>query len=136
MIPDSESAYAHASSAAHTEFIHRSEEHQLLLNRRTRKMQWIFLVSVLSLGAVFFAQSDAQLFSIAGAWLLIVLALAAVPGRWFIKDHPGAAASGPRPALRKQPPAAPGKLRAWPAREGSLPPLPPRARPPHERTDS
>lgn len=136
MIPDSDSAYAHASSAAHTEFIRRSEEHQLLLNRRTRKMQRIFLVSMLALGAVFFAQSDAHLFSIAGAWLLIVLALAAAPGRWFIKDHPAAASSGPRPGLRNQPPATPGRLRACPAREGPLPPLPPRARPPHERTES
>ena len=136
MIPDSDSAYARASASAHEEFIRRSEEHQLLLNRRTRKMQWVFLFSVLSLVAVFFAQSDAQLFSIAGAWLLIVLAVAAAPGRCFIKDHPGVAPSGPRPALRKQPPAAPARLRAWPVLEGPHPPLPSSERLPHERTES
>lgn len=67
MIPDSHSASAHASSAAHEEFIRRSEEHQLLLNRRTRKMQWVCLVSAFTLTAVFFAESHAQLFSTAGA---------------------------------------------------------------------
>ena len=107
MIPDSDSVYTRASSTSHKEFIRRSEEHQLLLNRRTRKMQWVCLFSVLTLAAVFFAEPHAQLFSITGVWLLIVLAIAAAPGRWFIKDHPGAAASGPRPALRSQPPPLP-----------------------------
>ena len=136
MIPDSDSAYVRASSTSHEEFIRRSEQDQLLLNRRTRKMQWVCLFSVLTLAAIFFTQSHAQLFSIAGCWLLIVLAIAAAPGRWFINDHPAAAASGPRPALRKQPPAAPARLRAWPVTEGPLPPLPPGARRPHERTQS
>ena len=99
-------------------------------------MQWVCLFSVLALAAVFFAESDAQLFSIAGAWLLVVCAIAAAPGRWFIKGHPAARSSGPSPALRKQPAAAPARLRAWPAMEGTLPPLPPSARLPHERTES
>lgn len=116
---DSDSAFARASTSAHEEFIRRSEEHQLLLNRRTRKMQWVCLVSVLTFAAVFFAESPARLFSIAGAWLLIVLALAAAPCRWFIKDHPAAAAGGPRPALRKQPPEAPAR---------PSPPMPPSIR--------
>lgn len=136
MIPDSDSASAHASASAHQEFIRSSEEHQLLLNRRTRKMQWVFLFSMIALAAVFFAQSDAQLFSVAGAWLLIVLVIAAAPGRWFIKEHPGAAPSGPRPDLPKQPPTAPARLRAWPLTEGPHRPLPPISRLPHERIES
>ena len=98
MIPDSDSAHSHASSTVHEEFIRRSEQHQLLLNRRTRKMQWVCLFAMLALAAVFFTQSHAQLFSIAGGWLLIVLAVAVAPGRWFIKDHPAAVASGLRPS--------------------------------------
>ena len=136
MTPDSDSAFTRSSATAYKELMRRSEEHQLLLNRRTRKMQWVCLFSALALAAVFFAESDAQLFSIASVWLLIVCAIAASPGRWFIKDHPAARSSGPRPALRKQPPSAPARLRAWPAREGPLPPLPPPARLPHERTES
>ena len=66
MIPDSDSAYARSSATAYKELIRQSEEHQLLLNRRTRKMQWVCLFSALALAAVFFAESDAQLFSIAG----------------------------------------------------------------------
>ena len=136
MTPDSDSAYTHASSATHEEFIRRSEEHQLLLNRRTRKMQWVCLVSALGLAAVFFAESHTRHFQIAGCWLIIILAIAASPGRWFLKVRPAARAGGPRPASRKQPPEAPVRLRAWPAIEGPLPPLPPESRPPHERTES
>ena len=136
MIPDSDPTSAHASATAHEEFIRRSEKHQLLLNRRTRKMQWVCLFSVIALAAIFFAESEAHLYSVAGGWLLIVLAVAAAPGRWFIKDHPAAVAGGPCLTSRKQSPEAPARLRAWPSIEGPLPPLPPDARPPHERTPS
>ena len=83
-----------------------------------------------------FARQTDHFLAIGLGCISLLFVLVFVPGRWFCQARPRLdpnrcrpefAASGPRPALRKQPPPATERLPVthWPLRTEPLPPLPP-----------
>ncbi|MDE0166774.1 MAG: hypothetical protein OXH92_21245 [Bryobacterales bacterium] len=121
---------------------HHYREHLRIDTLRARRRAYVIIAGFAGfLATLYFTSDPDDTLTLAIALVFYFVTVLIVPDRWFgrgalDRHDDSSSASGPQPALRKQPPAAPARLQAWPAREGPLPPLPPGARRPHERTES
>ena len=110
---------------------------QLRIDRRQVLRRAVLVAAgfVAFLSALYFIDDPDDTLTLAILIVFYYIAVLLIPDRWFARlsrKRPLDASppSGPRPALRSQPPPPPtrGNIRNWPPRYRPIPPPPPRPR--------